>query len=217
MDEMKMAKKPHLVSASLHWIGALLVLLALLGGLYTAYYAIGCCSTTGKLVFIVHAYAGLTVLIVAVARLSARAAFVWRQPTGKSHGKVGTRIAALVHFLLYAVMILIPLTGWSMAAAMPCCWGVPGLPDVRVLSFGIGNLTMVGFGAAWQTHATFAWITIGLILMHVGAAIFNHYVLRNDTLRSMLPGRLRNRRKAADHTPARPKSETRVKLYQGNT
>ncbi|MBC7478586.1 MAG: cytochrome b, partial [Pseudorhodobacter sp.] len=157
-----------------------------------------------------------TVLIVAVARLSLRAAFTWPKPRDKAHRSIGTISAVLVHFSLYAVMILIPLTGWITASAMPCCWWVPGLPDVRVLSFGLGNFTMVGFGAAWQTHVTLAWITIGLIVMHVGAAIFNHYVLRNATLRSMLPGRLRNPRKAADHPPRQQRSATTVKLHEGN-
>ncbi|MBC7479546.1 MAG: cytochrome b [Pseudorhodobacter sp.] len=204
MADMEITVKPHFASVSLHWIGALLLLFALLGGLYTAYYAAGCCSTTDKLVFLGHAYAGLTVLIVAVARLSLRAAFTWPKPRDKANGRIGTVSAVLVHLSLYAVMILIPLTGWIMASAMPCCWRVPGLPDVRVLSFGIGNSTTAGFGSAWQTHVILAWITIGLILMHVGAAIFNHFVLRNDTLRSMLPGRLRNQPKVAYHTPARP-------------
>lgn len=217
MADMEIAGKPHFTSVSLHWVGAFLVLLALLGGLYTAYYAAGCCSTADKMVFLIHAYAGLTVLIVAVARLSFRAAFTWPKPRDKARGSIGSLSAGLVHFSLYAVMILIPLTGWIMASAMPCCWWVPGLPDVRVLSFGIGNFTMVGFAAAWQTHVTFAWITIGLILMHLGAAIFNHYFLRNDTLRSMLPGRMRNQRKAADHTPVRQKSATSAKLHEGKT
>ena len=181
---------------------ALLVLLALLGGLYIAYYVTGCCSAERRFVFLVHACAGITVLAVAAARLTFRVAFSWPEPTGEAPGKIGTAIAAFVHFSLYAIMILIPLTGWIMASAMPCCWGVPGLPDVRVLSFGIGNPTMAGLGAAYQVHVTLAWITIGLILMHVGAALFQHLHLRNDTLRRMLPGRLRNKRQGAGRAPA---------------
>lgn len=202
MPDAQVAEKPHLASVSFHWISALLVLLALLGGLYVAYYATGCCSAERRFVFLVHAYAGITVLAVAVARLTFRAAFSWPKPTGETPGKVSTAIAGFVHFSLYAIMILIPLTGWIMASAMPCCWGVPGLPDVRVLSFGIGNPTMAGFGAAYQVHVTLAWITVGLILLHVGAALFHHLHLRNDKLRSMLPGRLRNTRKGSGRAPA---------------
>lgn len=202
MPDAQVAEKPHLASVSFHWIGALLVLLALLGGIYIAYYATGCCSAERRFVFLVHAYAGITVLAVAVARLTFRAAFSWPEPTGETPGKVGTAIAGFVHFSLYAIMILIPLTGWIMASAMPCCWGVPGLPDVRVLSFGIGNPTMAGFGAAYQVHVTLAWITVGLILLHVGSALFHHLHLRNDKLRRMLPGRLRNKQQGAGRAPA---------------
>ena len=202
MTNMQTAQKPHAGSVILHWIAALLVLTALLGGLYIGYYALGCCSAERRLVFLIHAYAGITVLAVAVARLTFRAAFSWPEAEGAGHGRIGTAIGAFVNFSLYAVMILIPLTGWIMASAMPCCWGVPGLPDVRVLSFGVGNPSMEGVGAAYQVHVTLAWITIGLILMHVGAALFHHLALRNNTLHGMLPGRLRNKRKTAGRTPA---------------
>lgn len=201
MAEVHAARKPHVASVSLHWVGAALVLTALLGGLYIGYYAKGCCSAESRFVFLVHAYAGLTVLMVATTRLIFRAAFSWPEPPGETHGKVGNAVAAFVHFSLYAIMILIPLTGWIMASAMPCCWGVPGLPDARVLSFGIGNPTMAGLGAAYQVHVTLAWITIGLILLHVGAALVHHLHLRNDTLRKMLPGRLRNKQNGPGRAP----------------
>lgn len=201
LTDIHIAEKPHVASVSLHWIGAVLALTALLGGLYIGYYAKGCCSAERRLVFLAHAYAGLSVLVVAVARLTFRAAFSWPEPLDETHGKIGTAVAAFVHFSLYAIMILIPLTGWIMASAMPCCWGVPGLPDVRVLSFGIGNPTMAGFTAAYQIHVTLAWITIGLILLHVMAALVHHLHLRNDKLRGMLPGRLRNKRIGAGGAP----------------
>jgi cytochrome b561 len=38
-----------------------------------------------------------------------------------------------------------------------------------------------------QVHAWGAWILIGLLLLHVGAALRHHLVLRDDTLRRMLP------------------------------
>lgn len=202
MAEIQIAEKPHAASVGLHWIAALMVLTALLGGLYIGYYALGCCSAERRLVFLVHAYAGLTVLGIAVARLTFRAAFSWPEAEGSAHGGIGNVVAAIVHFSLYAVMILIPLTGWIMASVMPCCWGVPGLPDVRVLSFGIGNPTIAGFAAAYKVHVTLAWVTIALILLHVGAALFHHIVLRNNTLRGMLPGRLRHNEKRAGLAPA---------------
>lgn len=202
MADAQVAEKPHVASASLHWIGAVLVLTALLGGLYIAYYAAVCCSAESRFVFLVHAYAGLAVLAVAVARLTFRAAFSWPEPAGEAHSKIGNAIAAFVHFSLYAIMILIPLTGWIMASAVPCCWGVPGLPDVRMLSFGIGKPTMADLGAVYQVHVTLAWITIALILLHVGAALVHHIHLRNDKLRAMLPGRLRNNKNGSGREPA---------------
>lgn len=201
MSDLQNAEKPHLASVSFHWLGGILVLLALLGGLYATYYAAGCCSLRSRFVFLVHAYAGLTVLVIAVARLIYRTAYSWPEPAGGGHSRIGGAVAAFVHLSLYVIMILMPLTGWIMASAMSCCWWVPGLPDVRVLSFGIGNPTMADVGAAYQIHVTLAWITIGLILLHVAAALVHHLHLRNNTLRSMLPGRLPAKRQGAGRAP----------------
>lgn len=185
---MHSLEKPPAGSVVLHWVGAVLILAALLGGLYVSSYAAGCCSPERRFVFLVHAYAGITVLGLAVVRLILRSALRWPEPEGAGHGRIGHAVATMVHFSLYGIMILIPLTGWILVSSMPCCWGVPGLPDVRVLSFGIGSETMISFAMTYRIHVVLAWITIGLILMHVGAALFHHLVLRNHTLRRMLPG-----------------------------
>ena len=41
---------------------------------------------------------------------------------------------------------------------------------------------------AW-THGTLGWSLVGLVLLHVAAALRHHFVVKDDVLRRMLPGR----------------------------
>jgi len=198
-------KRPNAGSVTLHWIGAALVFLALLAGLFTVYYTSGCCAAERQIAYLLHAYAGLSVLGLVVLRLLFRVRHAWPQhaPPGKSG--LGEIVAKIIHWTLYAMMILIPLTGWIMASGMGCCWSVPGLPNVNLLSFGVGAATPADVGAAYRVHVALAWIIIGLIALHVSAALFHHLFLQNDVLRRMLPARLPRMATQTDgHHTAKP-------------
>jgi cytochrome b561 len=60
-----------------------------------------------------------------------------------------------------------------------------------------------------QIHALSAWVLLGLIGLHILAALFHRFVLRDEVLQSMLPWRglqpqRRMRRFAVDAEAARP-------------
>lgn len=183
-------KRPNAGSVTLHWVGAALVFLALLAGLFAVYYASGCCAADRRIAYLLHAYAGLAVLGIVIMRLMFRARYPWPEHGHAGRFQLGEIVAKVIHWSLYGIMILIPLTGWIMASGMGCCWSVPGLPNVNLLSFGIGGTTVADVGAAYRVHVALAWIIIGLIALHVSAALFHHLLLKNDILNRMLPGRL---------------------------
>ena len=194
-------QRPNAGSVTFHWGGAALVFLALLAGLFAVYYSSGCCAADRRTAYLLHAYAGLAVLGLVVLRLMFRVRYSWPN-TGPNTGRpgkarIGDLAASVIHWALYGMMILIPLTGWIMASGMGCCWYVPGLPDVNLLSFGIGDTTSADIGTAYRVHTTLVWLIIGLIALHVSAALVHHLILKNDTLDRMLPGRLGQ--KAAMH------------------
>jgi len=91
--------------------------------------------------------------------------------------------AYLVHLLFYALMFALPLTGWVMSSA-------GGYP---VLFFGWFDLPDVTGLDEWLFHASIAvhrWLAYGLaalLAVHAGAALHHHFVLRDVTLRRMLP------------------------------
>ncbi|MEO8159289.1 MAG: cytochrome b [Betaproteobacteria bacterium] len=96
------------------------------------------------------------------------------------------RSGTLMHVALYALMIGLPLLGWLLLSAS-------GKP---VPFFGLELPALVGknkeladlFKEIHETGATVGYILVGL---HAAAALFHHYVVRDDTLRRMLPFRRR--------------------------
>lgn len=133
-----------------------------------------------------HKSLGLTILALAALRLLWR----WLNPTPPlpSNVKPYERLLArFTHAALYVLLFAMPLTGWTMSSArgFPVSWfNLFQLPDLVPKSPAL-------YGALVTTHAALA-ITLALVVaLHVAGALKHHYVLKDDTLRRMLPfGRL---------------------------
>lgn len=91
--------------------------------------------------------------------------------------------ARAVHGLLYLLMVAMPLGGWLMLSAA-------GKP---VPFFGLELPPLMGPDEAFAKtvkswHETAGQTGYVLIGLHAAAALFHHYVQRDDTLRRMMPG-----------------------------
>lgn len=174
-------KRPNIASVIAHWITAWAMILALYFGL-SAVYGNGSRQET----FTAHAYAGLTVLGLIVIRLVLRTLLPWPK---EKHG--GSRIPHLVaetmHWALYALMLLTPLTGWIVASSMGCCMSVPGLPNIDLLGSGLSIGRPIDAMTAYHVHVFFVWTLLALISLHVMAALFHHFVVRDAILVRMIP------------------------------
>jgi cytochrome b561 len=117
-------------------------------------------------------------------------ALVWLRLTNRAVGATPAivpppavweaRLAALVHAALYALMIALPLLGWLTVSAR----GDP------VALLGAALPALVGpdkAQARWfkNLHETLGTIGYVLIGLHAVAALFHHYVRRDNTLRLM--------------------------------
>ncbi|MBX5463656.1 MAG: cytochrome b [Steroidobacteraceae bacterium] len=129
-----------------------------------------------------HKSVGITILGLAVLRLLWR----WANPTPelpntlKPHERV---LANVTHATLYALLFAMPITGWLMSSArnFPVSWfNLVQLPDLVAPSRPL-------YEALHTTHAVLAWILIATAVLHVLAALKHHFVLKDDTLRRMLP------------------------------
>ena len=132
-----------------------------------------------------HRHFGLFVLLLFFARVVIRLR-LGKLPHDNQASKLVRILAGLTHIALYALLITMPLLGWALSNA-------EGKP---VHLFGLTLPALVGADEdladtlqAWHLNA--AWVLLGLVSLHVAAALWHHFVLRDGVLRAMLPRRRR--------------------------
>ena len=129
----------------------------------------------------IHKYVGVTILALGLLRI------VWtlvQSTVAMLDGPRWQKIAAkAAHGLLMLWLVAMPLTGWTMssAAGRPVSfWGWFTLPPLVAPDRAFAH-TMA------EIHETLALLGLALIAVHVAAALWHHVVVKDDTLRRMLP------------------------------
>jgi len=158
------------VAIAFHWTIAALVLVNLWIGIVGGPMAI-------------HKAIGITVLALTAGRVAWRLA---HRPPPLPATVPGWQkgLAHATHAALYALLLLMPLSGWAMvsgsATRRPLTWF--GLFDLPYLPVGpaVGE---VGHG----THALLGWLMLALVALHVAGALYHHLVVRDRTLARMAP------------------------------
>lgn len=90
-----------------------------------------------------------------------------------------------VHALLLVLTILVPLTGWAIASTSPL--RIPSLAFNLVLIPDLPLERSDELEAFWsRSHALLAYAAGLLALLHAGAALHHHFVLRDETLLRIL-------------------------------
>ncbi|MET0309823.1 MAG: cytochrome b [Sphingomonas sp.] len=130
-----------------------------------------------------HRSIGITVLVLTIGRIAWRLAHkpphlsdlvpAWERATAKT-----------VHFILYALLLILPVTGWLMssnpAKPRPFSWfflfEVPKLPATPAIASG-----------AHEMHELLGYLMTALVLIHIVAALRHHLLLRDRVLARMLP------------------------------
>jgi cytochrome b561 len=169
-------------------------------------------------------------IVVAVAAMFVRDAVedrVWRQILLETHRQLGLLViigagvriairlrkgltdhapdmAALLrwtakaaHLLIYGVLIALLLLGWAVTSAhgvsLLFLGSVP-LPKVLPADSELAD-TLTDY------HVWLAWALLGLVVAHVSAAVWHHFVRKDGVLRAMLPKRVLGRRSwSQEHT-----------------
>ncbi len=178
------------VAMTLHWLIAVLVLTNIYLGLSFDYYQKG--DTALFQVVQIHNSIGLTVLTLSILRL------LWRLvnpvpplPAGMSPPL--KFLAHATHYLLYFLIIAIPLSGWAMVSTSRL--GLPtsyfGLFDWPNIGF-IANMPLDQKHPMHETlegiHMYLAWSAIVLVLIHVAGALWHQFLRGDDVFKRMLPG-----------------------------
>ena len=129
-----------------------------------------------------HLSVGMLILLLVALRI------VWRfthpaPPELPSIPRPLAAVARLTHWALYLLLIALPLMGWANASSR-------GWPTFMGTLLPLPSLTPEGspFGhSLGDWHSVFAWFLLALAGLHAAAALFHHFVLRDATLRRMLP------------------------------
>ena len=134
-----------------------------------------------------HKAIGIVVLALALAK------FGWKLvdlnpgfgPEVKPHERAG---ATAMHWLLNALMVLLPVTGYLISTSEGAGIDMFGLFDVPALV----DVTAETRDLAIDIHFYVAYGGIALVGMHIIAALKHHFVDRGSTLRRMLIPRSRS-------------------------
>jgi cytochrome b561 len=124
-----------------------------------------------------HMINGLAVGVLMVLRLVVRS--LTRRPAPLTTGLAWTdKLGQKVHLAIYVVVILMVASGLALAVQT-------GLPSIL---FGASAQPLPNtFDGLWvrAAHAVLAKLLMALVVLHVGAALWHHYVLRDGLLRRM--------------------------------
>ncbi len=128
-----------------------------------------------------HKLLGMIILVLVIARLAyrLRRGAPDHEPSLEPWHKV---ISHLTHWAIYGLLILVPVFGW---------FGVQLYPALDV--FGLFSLPAVvdpnkdtSRWVLWL-HSYTAFVLAGLLVMHVGAALFHHFIRKDGVLTRMVP------------------------------
>jgi len=171
-------RKPIIVMA-LHWLSVGLIVVAF--GLAWLRESMDE-QTIEALMMTFHRQVGLLILTLLVLRLIARQ--LTRQHATALQISPWHQLAATAsHLALYGLILVLPVLGWTMTNAQG--------HDVLLLQL-IKLPALVGINPdladdLQDWHAWAAKCLLGLVLLHICAALWHHFIRRDSVLLSMLP------------------------------
>jgi cytochrome b561 len=180
-------------SKLLHWLVALCVLT-------TAPVAIAMTRVsegpTHDALFNFHKSLGVLILILMTLRLINRLA------VGAPIADPGIEpwqktVSAVVHTSFYVLLLAMPIVGYvanSAYGAPTPFFGLFELPPIIDKNEALST-------PLFTLHRWVGWLVIVLVLIHVGAALYHHFIRGDTVLQRMLPRALGGSEVAAPHAP----------------
>jgi cytochrome b561 len=172
------------VARFFHWLTVVLVFILVPLGFLMTYRGktLDVWDATTNALYSTHKILGIALLGVVVLRL------IYRFAKGAPPDEVSIEpwqkaVSHVTHWTLYGLLIAMPIIGWI---------GVSKFPALDI--FGLFKLPALtepdnaGAAAIFEWHVLGAYVLIGLVGMHVAAALYHHCVRKDGVLRRMLPG-----------------------------
>jgi cytochrome b561 len=152
-----------------------------------------------------HRDFGLLVLLALAARLFVRL-MQGLTPTDGAMSRSARLAAQGVHVCLYGLLAVIPVLGWGLTSAHGVGLRLFGMASLPALVAADSDLA----DKLTDQHVLASWILLGLVSAHVLAALFHHFMQRDEVLSAMVPGL-----RALPARGARPRALSLVGRTQG--
>jgi cytochrome b561 len=164
----------------LHWLMALMIIAMLFIGAGM----VASVSERHAWLLQLHKPLGIAILLLVIVRLVVR--FTRRTPPLPADLPGWQVLAAKAsHVLLYALMLILPLLGWSMISAA----GDPVMLSESLRLPSILPADAQTFAWLRKAHGYLAYLLFLTVLVHLAAALFHGWVRRDEVLGSMLRGK----------------------------
>lgn len=163
----------------LHWLIGLIVIIMLIFGRTMEALPL----SEREVIIMGHSGLGTLVLLLMLARWSWKLSHESPGPTS-TMGNWQTRLSKWVHWSLYVLLVLQPMLGILQAMY---------ITDYEILAFGVIDYSGLAADDAGRArlfhvmHSVNAWIISILVIGHIGAGFYHHFVQKDDVLRRMWP------------------------------
>lgn len=173
------AQKFGPVAIFLHWAIAACIVLSVTFGLISGFADT---AEVTQATLAIHQSVGVTIFALAAVRVA------WRlthpaPPLPPSTPKSQKIAAAVTHATLYVILFALPVTGYVGLAARGrpiTIFGLFDLPNVIARSLKTS--------AAFQNvHNNLQYFLYGLLVLHIGAALYHQFVMKDGLLARMWP------------------------------
>ncbi|MCH9844728.1 MAG: cytochrome b/b6 domain-containing protein [Alphaproteobacteria bacterium] len=161
------------IAVTLHWLSAILIFILLGSG----FIASDTENSITKIMFLrFHVPIAIMILLLTIARICWWL-FADKKPTPVAMPAWQMRLSRVTHLLLYFVIIVMSASGIGMMV----------LSGAGPIIFGGDAATLPDF---WNypprlPHAIIARVFVVLLILHVGAALYHHFVKQDGLLRRM--------------------------------
>jgi len=162
-----------------HWVIALMIIIVFALGLWMTEVP---ARSERPFYFGIHGSIGITLLVILVAR------FLWSMLNRSPDAPPGTpawQVAAsrVTHGALYALTFVAAVLGWLLSGSLE--------PPIEPQAFGLVPMPApVNVGSyddfVEEAHEFVAFALIAVAAVHTVAALWHHFVLRDNVLRRML-------------------------------
>jgi cytochrome b561 len=178
--KMKQVSRYHPLLVTLHWVLAVLIIAALAMGFFVL-AAMPNVDPQKIGVLRVHMAGGMLILALMVIRFAVR---MWTsRPTAATTGyALLDQIAPITHYGFYVLVLLMVGSGFTTAI-------LAGLPAIVFGGSGAPLPPTFKIYPSFLAHGYIATILASFVVLHVLAALYHQFVMKDEPFRRMFLGR----------------------------